>query len=155
MNTKNTLLILGGVILICSFLPWMEFLPQQIEFEGADAAFFGGFPPISIEINGWSGTLTVAGIKMPTWFFVLSGLIAALLGWLTLDAKFTAPRMLLLTMAAICSLGSSYIFVVAMISANAGLGSIGTGIAGIALWNTLRKNISPAVPSEANEGTSD
>jgi hypothetical protein len=140
--------IAAVVIFAAAFMPWGEIrsTPKIQSPFGGDFPF-GGSPfqgmQMTITITGWNGNITVGGLKLPNWLVVLAAAGVTALCWLKASSIWAAPSAVLLALAAYGVLHAGFALVVLMGSSegSAGVGTVLTGLAFIAILVILVKQV--------------
>ena len=95
------------MVFAAAFMPWGEITATPAASFGGSAAsdFFGSSPfggmTMTLTVNGWNGTFTLAGIKFPNWTVVLLAGSVTALAWLAATGAWRPPRYLGPALAAI------------------------------------------------------
>jgi hypothetical protein len=91
--------IAAVLVFAAAFMPWGEFqATSSAPFGGPSGDFFGSNPfggmTVTLTVNGWNGTVTIAGVRLPNWTVVLVAVAVAALAWSVVSNAWQPPRYL-------------------------------------------------------------
>ena len=147
--------IAAVVVFMAAFMPWGEVQGTPMtSFHGPAADFFGSNPfggmTVTVTLNGWNGTVTLAGIQLPNWTVVLLAVMVTALAWLVVSDAWQPPRFLA---PALATLGLLQVLLTLLVLAGSGNSSLGIGIlatiAGLGVLTFAAFSIAMASPSAA------
>jgi tRNA A-37 threonylcarbamoyl transferase component Bud32 len=138
-----------AVVFISAFMPWGSFTGNpgfNMEMEGPFRDLMGRGNPfggmkMTFEVNGWNGTLTLLGIKMPNWMPFVVSLVIGLLALLRALESLSAPRAISFVLAGYGVLHAGMFIIIIGSEGNLGFGCFATLGAFVAIVVLLIREI--------------
>ncbi|RYG44787.1 hypothetical protein EON79_14165 [bacterium] len=138
--------VAGAMVLLASFLPWGTIrATPKLPFDTPGSPFgknpFEAFS-MKVDITGWNGTSTLAGITVPNWFTVaLAGMVVVIV-WLRATDAWHPPKYLAPVLATVGLLQSMTVLL-ALSTGEGGSVGIGVILAAVAFLGMAMASLRP------------